>query len=390
MEDVESVGPRSYRPRPSDPPLSPEQRIERFDEMRLAPAFFFAIAGLVTIGLVYILRIFIPDLVIAFVLVTLFRPLWRKITKALGERPWLASGVVTLLVVLLLAAPLAVLATKVISETISLYESLSSGLAVGLSDVAFGPEGWLRQLNRWLARFGVSLSEPAVRDIVNQWSQRLLAAVLEQTTAIVGHTLSILFHTTVVLLSVFYLLVDVDRLKQFAFSLSPLPEAEDQLLVTKFQEVSRGILVGNGVGSVAQGILGGLAMWVAGIPSATLWGVIMSVLAFLPIVGISVVVVPASLYLVFKGKVAAAVVFFAFCTIQGLVMENFGKTWLIGRSTRMHDLVVFLSVVGGIAAFGIMGLVYGPLMVAAFLTLAELYNRVYHGKLATAYALRRR
>ena len=382
--------PTSGKPRPSDPPLSPEQRIERFDEMRLAPVFFFMLVALVIAGLVYILRMFIPDMVIAFVLVTLFRPTWRWISDRLGGRPWIASGIVTLLIVLVLAAPLAVLATTVASEAFALYESLLGGSARGLTQAVFGPEGWLRQLNRWLARFGVSLSEPAVRDLVNQWSQRLLSTVFDQTTAIVGRTLSILFHALVVLLAVFYLLVDVDRLKEFAFSLSPLPEEEDQLLVTKFQEVSRGILVGNGVGSLVQGVLGGLAMWFVGIPSAALWGTIMSVMAFLPIVGISLVVIPATVFLVVKGQVAAAVGFFTFCTVQGLIMENLGKTWLIGRSTRMHDLVVFLSVIGGIAAFGIMGLLYGPLLVAAFQTLTELYNRVYHGKLASAYALRKR
>lgn len=384
-----SRAPALITPRPSDAPLSDEQRLERFDEMRAAPVFFFALVALSIVGLAWILGIFIPDLVISFVLVALFRPLWARLTRRLGGRRWLASALVTTLIVIVVAAPVALLATTVTAEALVMYESIR----VGSGDIvhrAVGPDGWLPRLRATVEPLGITISEGSVRELVTSSSQRALGAVIDQMTAILGRTLTVLFHALVVIVCVFYLLVDGDRLKLFLYRLSPLPDDEDELLVTKFQEVSRGILVGNGLGSVAQGVLGGLAMWAVGIPSAILWATVMSLFAFLPIVGISFVVIPATLYLFIKGEVLAGVGFFMFCTAQGLFMENVAKAWLIGRRTRMHDLLVFLSVLGGIAAFGIMGLLYGPLLVAAFLTLTELYNRVYHAKLAVVFAQRRR
>ena len=382
----------SEPPSDSAPPsfrLSEAQRLERFDEMRLAPIFFFVLVGLAILGMLTILRYFIPDLVIAAVLVVLFRRTWERITRLLGNRRWLASGIVTSLIALLIAVPLALLASTIAAETLSLYESVRRATEGGGSS-AVTLSAWVQRIETTAQSLGIRLSNQAVRESLTSAAQNLTGALLSQLTAALTGTLTILFHALVVLICVFYLLVDGGRLRRYLISLSPLPEAEDELLFQKFEDVSRGILIGNGVGSLVQGILGGLAMWLVGLPSAVLWATVMSVLAFLPIIGISIVVIPATAYLLLQGKYAIALAFFLFCTAQGLFMENVGKTWLIGRRTRMHDLLVFLSVLGGIAAFGIMGLLYGPLLVAAFLTLGELYNQVYHQKLAAFFRARRR
>lgn len=213
---------------------------------------------------------------------------------------------------------------------------------------------------------------------------------LKSAGSLVNRTLGLAFHFVIVLVCVFYLLVDADRLRQFAFRLSPLPDDEDALLADKFGEVARGILVGNGIGSVLQGLFGGIAMSFVGLPSPAFWGAVMSLLAFLPIIGISVVTVPASIYLLLIDRPLAAIGFFAFCTAQGLFIENVVKTRLIGKRTRMHDLLVLLSILGGISMFGLIGLLYGPLLVAAFLTLSELYFRVYHARLAETFRRRTR
>lgn len=354
---------------PSEPP----------ERQTLAPVVFVALLLAAIVGLFYVLRSFIPDLILTFILVAMFRPLWRRLSKRLGDRRWLSSGIVTALIVVIVAAPVAFVLTTLGTEAVAMVHRVHAGDSAALAS------GLGRRAEDALGAVGVHVEHEQLVKAAARGREWLAAHVLKETTAILGSTLSLVFHFLVIVISVFYLLVDADRLKEFAFALSPLPDDHDQLLATKFSGVARGILVGNGVGSALQGILGGAAMAVVGLPSPMLWGTIMTLFAFLPLVGISVVTVPAALYLAFTGHVGKAAGFFIFCTAEGIFIENIIKTRLIGRSTRMHDLLVFLSVLGGIGTFGIMGLLYGPLIVAAFLTLSELYFKVYREELASQW-----
>jgi predicted PurR-regulated permease PerM len=242
-----------------------------------------------------------------------------------------------------------------------------------------------RQVNLYLGEIGIALSRQDMAVIAERLQLYFQELTLTSVPNFVSSSVALILHVVVVFVAVFYLLVDGVRFKEFVFELSPLPNEEDQLIVTRFQNVTRGILVGNGLGSVIQSVLAGAAMWAAGIPGVAFWVAIMAVLAFLPLIGISFVTVPASIYLYWSGKPVVAIAFFLFCGTVSLFVDSIVKAWLIGARTRMHDLVVFLAIVGGIAAFGVMGLLYGPLLVAVFLTLTTLYLDSYHHKLATSW-----
>jgi predicted PurR-regulated permease PerM len=100
-------------------------------------------------------------------------------------------------------------------------------------------------------------------------------------------------------------------------------------------------------------------------------------LAFLPIVGIGAVFIPAAIFLFLQGRPAAGVFFLIFYIILSGSIEYLFKPRLVGQRVRMHTLVVFLSIIGGLKLFGILGIIYGPLVVMAFLTLAEIYQASY-------------
>jgi predicted PurR-regulated permease PerM len=237
-----------------------------------------------------------------------------------------------------------------------------------------------------LAEVGISFAPGQLRALVLEAARGIQGVAVSWGSALLGNTLAAVVHFAVILIVVFYTLVDGERFKEFAFELSPLPDDEDAAIVETFKKVAAGVVVGNGLGSGLQGLLGGLAMTVVGLSSPVLWGSVMAVSAFLPLVGISVVVVPASAYLALQGRPWVALGFLAFCTIQGLFVENVVKTKLIGSRMRMHDLLVFLCILGGVAAFGVVGLVYGPLIAMLFITFNSLYRQRYRPQLAQRYA----
>jgi predicted PurR-regulated permease PerM len=111
------------------------------------------------------------------------------------------------------------------------------------------------------------------------------------------------------------------------------------------------------------------------------WAVIVAIFAFVPLVGTNVVIVPATLYLFYAQSWLTALLFFAFTNVQGLLIDNLLTPRLVGGRMRMHNLLIFLALLGGIGTFGMGGLVYGPLLAALVLTLVDLYERVYRLRL---------
>ncbi len=179
------------------------------------------------------------------------------------------------------------------------------------------------------------------------------------------------------LLVIYYLLIDGHKVISFITDLSPLPAEQGEKLIRKFKDIAGAILIGNGLGGLIQGLSGGIVFAIFGLESPFLWGVIMALLAFLPIIGIGVVFIPAALYLFLAGRIAAGLFFVIFYIILSGSVEYLLKPKLVGTRVKMHTLLVFISIIGGLKLFGILGIIYGPLVVSAFLTLADIYHANY-------------
>jgi predicted PurR-regulated permease PerM len=179
------------------------------------------------------------------------------------------------------------------------------------------------------------------------------------------------------ILVIFFLLIEIERLIRFITRLSPLPDDQDTLLMNKFLEISGVILVGNGISGLFQGLMGGILFALLGINSPVLWGAIMAVLAFLPIFGIGLVLLPTAAILLLAGSTGQAVITVIFYVILSFSVEYLLKPKFVGSHVKMHTLLVFLAIIGGMAMFGVLGIIYGPLIVTAFLTLTDIYLKEY-------------
>ena len=330
----------------------------------------------------YVLWGFATDLVLGLLIAGMCRPMYVKLLPRVRGRTWLAATIVTFAVSVLVAVPTVFLVTSLSRQAASAYAASRDSLSVaGLQDALFG-DGVLAQQARAAAdAMGVEYTPERLRDMVGEAAGGTASFLSKRLNALLANVFSALYHFTIMLLIVFYTLIDGANLKRRIFDLSPLPDEEEQLIVDTFKDVGRAILFGNGIGSALQGALGGVAMWVVGLPSAVFWGTVMTIFAFLPLVGITVVVIPATLYLGLTGRWFAAVLFLSFCMVEALLIENVVKTKLIGDQMRMHSLLIFLSLLGGLGAFGILGILYGPLIVALFLTASQLYESAYRDRI---------
>ena len=154
----------------------------------------------------------------------------------------------------------------------------------------------------------------------------------------------------------------------------PLRETEKELVLDKFVSVTRATLRGTLVIGIIQGTLGGLSFWAAGIDGALFWGTMMVVLSVLPVVGGALVWVPAVIVLAIQGQWQSALGLTLFNALIVGSVDNVLRPRLVGRDTEMHDLMILFSTLGGIAAFGPMGFIIGPILAAVFVTSWEIFG----------------
>jgi predicted PurR-regulated permease PerM len=232
------------------------------------------------------------------------------------------------------------------------------------------------------ARLGITLQPEWVEQTLLDTGRSLTQYLATRANAFLSSFLSTTLHVVITLFSIFYLFIHGDRLRTFIYRLSPLKHDEDQIFINKLGEVGHAILVGAGTSSLLQGLFAGVAWVVVGLPSPVLWGILMAIAAFLPLVGIAAVVVPATVYLWIEGRPLGAILFLVFCMGQSFFFEYGVKPRLMGSSMSMNNLLVFLSLLGGIMGFGMPGLIYGPLIMTLFLTLVQLYQTRYQQTIA--------
>ena len=212
--------------------------------------------------------------------------------------------------------------------------------------------------------------------------------LFEEATLVATNILLGLFQTVVMLVCTFYFFLDSERVVRWIENALPLTHQQQRIVFQRFDEVVRASIEGSTVVAILEGLLGGLAFWVAGLPTPVLWGVVMGILAYVPAVGASLIWIPGALYLWFIGAYGKMAVV---CVAGGVIalLDHVLRTILVGDRSKLHPALVFLSVLGGIKVFGIIGLVAGPLVVAIGRAMLDIYRLEKTGSLDMPVAQKR-
>jgi predicted PurR-regulated permease PerM len=349
-------------------------------DMILGFFLFLFIASVFLLG--WLIWPFISIIILASVVTGLFTPAYAFMTEKNKINPSIASLLTCLFIFIVLFIPIVFFVGVLSKEAYDLY-NMGKNAAIGdqLKGL-FESSRILERVNLFLSGFNFQLTGEELNQAISELGKIVGFFLYEQARSIASNMLKFLINFFFMLLVIYFLLIDGKRLVDFIVNLSPLPNEQDEKLIQKFKDMAGAILVGNGLGGLIQGIIGGVIFAVFGLQSPFLWGVIMAFLAFLPIVGIGAVFIPASIYLFLKGRIGAGIFFIVFYFILSGGIEYLFKPKLVGRRVQMHTLLVFLSIMGGLKLFGILGIIYGPLVVTAFLTLTDIYHSSYRSQIA--------
>jgi predicted PurR-regulated permease PerM len=337
--------------------------------------FFLAVFIVSCFLMGWLLWPFLSVIILAIVVTGVFSPVYHFLNRKLNST--FSSLLTCFLIFFVLFLPLSFFIGVLANEAWDLYLTAKAALQSKPIMELVERSDLFEIINQFLAKFKIQISGEQLNRAIAEVGRMVGLFLYEQARSITTNVFKFIVNFLFMLLITFYLLIDSGRLVSFIVKLSPLPEDQDQKLIQKFKDIAAAILLGNGLGGLIQGTLGGIVFALFGIKSPFLWGVIMGLLAFLPILGIGGVFVPAAILLFLQGRIGAGIFFLAFYIVLSSGIEYFFKPRLVGQRVRMHTLIVFLSIIGGLKLFGILGIIYGPLVVTAFLTLAEIYQASY-------------
>jgi len=339
-----------------------------FYEITGTSRHFLFFAGLASLAVLSVI-------VLAAVITGIFNPIFRYLNRKLS--PIVSSLITCLIIFLVLFIPVSVFVGILATEAYDLYLTAKDAvLSNPLKDLLENSK-IVEEINHILSNFGITITGDELNKGIAELGKAVGLFLYEQARSMTANVFNFVVYFFFMLLIVFYLLIDSHRLATFIVKLSPLPDNQDEKLIEKFKDMAGAILIGNGLGALIQGTLGGAVFGMFGFDSPFLWGVIMGLMAFLPIVGIGIVFIPSAIYLFLLGRPAAGIFFIVFYILLSGGIEYFFKPKLVGKRVQMHTLLVFLSIIGGLKLFGILGIIYGPLVVTAFLTLTDIYESSY-------------
>jgi predicted PurR-regulated permease PerM len=310
----------------------------------------------VTLLLLYLcfllLAPFIPVLAWSLAFGIIAHPLHKRIERRIRS-PGLAAVLTTAIVTVVLIAPLILVAQTLFDEGLKAYQQFKGGgydrfRAVIERNATLGPV--FRRLERNVD--------------VDRELRNLGGAIGSRMPGVVTGSLRAGAGVAITIFTLFFFFRDRKAALQVARSLLPLSHAEVDKLFRIVSDTVYATLFGSVVVALVQGAMGGLMFWILGLPAPLLWGFVMAVLATIPVLGAFTIWMPAAVFLMIEGSVAKGMILIAYGALAIGLVDNVLYPFLVGSRMKLHTLPVFFAMVGGIAVFGVTGLVIGPVILA--------------------------
>ncbi len=299
----------------------------------------------------------------AIILTVIAQPLNKRISSHI-KNPSIASLISCLIVVSIIVIPGIFLTVRVINEGIILIQSLQISISEdGTPFISF--------IYEWLEKY-LNISRFQIESIILEKAEQIYSFLAKQSLAILKNLASGIFHLFIILITFFFLLRDFKQLISFVKAFIPLDEKLSNKLLdragnTIFTTVFVGVIV-----ALTQGSLGGLAFWILGLPSPLLWGMVMVILCLIPFLGAPVVWLPAAIYLILNGIYWKAIILILWGMFVIGLVDNLIRSFIIGSQAKLHPLLVFFSVFGGVLFMGPLGLFMGPVILVITIFLADI------------------
>jgi predicted PurR-regulated permease PerM len=323
---------------------------------------FYVLLGIVTVLVLMVWLPFLKLFALGAILSILFLPVHRAITKRTHNEAF-AAWLTIIIILLIVIVPLYIFGQLLFNELVSLYGQFSQGtLSIDQGTI--------------IHHLPQSLQDPASHLFAN-FAQKLsgfAGNAFNSVTNIISNIASFFIGCVLVFFTTFYLLKDGHKLKDYFNSVFPLSEEHENKLVSKLESAISGVIKGQFLVALSQGIVGVIGFFIFGVPQPFLWGAFTVLAALVPTFGTSLALIPAILYLFFTGHVGPGIGMAIWGAAAVGLIDNILAPRLISSRTSIHPLLVLFGVLGGISLFGYIGFLLGPILMSVFVALLDIYR----------------
>jgi len=303
------------------------------------------------------------------ILAFLLHPLHQRLTRKFKGRASLSAGLFTALTPFVVIAPILIFATIFARQGALLIQYLREHSMTSYSDVLAHLERMplIGRVSAWV-RDQVPITAEQIQAWITNGVQTLLKSAAAASGTFALGIVGTLVGFFIMLFLLFFLLRDGRVLLAHGMRLVPMSVPQRNKLMTYLSDVMNAVVFGHVLTALVQGTLVGIGFTLAGLPSPLVFAVFAIIAAFVPGAGTALVLVPAVLYLAFSGRWGAAVFLGVWSAMIGVV-DNFLRPYLTGRHADVSTLTVFIGVIGGVSAFGFIGSLVGPVLLALVVAL---------------------
>lgn len=358
-----------------------EDGIPRRREWRVTGVVFFTVIALVVLWATFqILQPFLTAIILGAVLVTVTFPTFRRVRTRVRWRSSLAAVLMLLGITFLLIVPLVVIGMLLVQQATTVLGNLKSGEAQQfMQHLDLGTR--LAWIKRFVPTFDPASLDPrrAILPVV----QQLPGWVARNGATVIGSVAGMVIEFFLVLLSCFFFYVEGEAILEELTILSPLPSRYDHEFAATFKDVVDATFRGHVITGLAQGVVTTIGLFIAQVPGAFFWGAVATVLSLLPMVGAAMVWIPAAIYLFIDASMHGGSYWRAiFLTIWGLLpvslVDNIVRPFVMRGKSQLPAIPLLFAVLGGMQAFGFIGLVIGPLVFSLLMSIIGIYKRSFH------------
>jgi predicted PurR-regulated permease PerM len=324
--------------------------------------------GVLLLLIYLVFRIYEPFLAAlgwAAILVIFFYPMHHRLLRHFSATK--AAVLSTLVVTLVLIVPAILVTSLFIREAFSVSRGVEHSLQVQQAPML--AKSW-----SWLAHHVPGLDPNAdVLAMLAQGVQKQAGFLAERLGTILRNIAAFLFDLFVMIFAMFYFFRDADQVIRGVRSILPFDEEHRETMMTQIGELISASVTTSLILAALQGIIGGIGFALVKLPAPLFWGVAMAFFSLVPVVGSGLIFVPAALWLGFTGHWGLAILLLTICAGVSAIVDNVLRPLLLGGRSELSALVIFISVVGGVGLFGMLGLVLGPVLVATAVGVLAVY-----------------
>lgn len=311
----------------------------------------------------------------AAILAFFIHPVYKFVYLKFKRKKRLSALFIIVCLLIFIIGPFSLILLNFYSQTVSFLESLEPITQKDLMEFIESLKNYphLYELVSKIIN-QIQFYLPNFQEKIAQFITNLLQNGFEFLKNFIKFLFSFGFQMAFTLITLYYFLIDGEKFVNEVFNLIPGDKEEKEKILNRVSLILKGVLYGNVLTALAQGVLAFFIYLALGIPQYLLWAFLTLIASFIPVFGTSLIWGPLIIYLLIIGKYTKAFILFLCSVLIIAQVDNVLKPFFIGEKTKIHNLLIFFSVLGGLAKFGALGLFLGPVILGLVLSIIEIYK----------------